>query len=73
MEISWLMHESPALKPDWLAMIKLFWIKNLNIQLQSNLSRTYCRSAIEILVYSFLVTACHFFYGQEQHLLFSIR
>ena len=38
---SWLIQESPCLKPDWLAEISLFSIKNSNISLNINLSRIF--------------------------------
>ena len=39
-ETCWLTHESPGLKPDWLSdIIKLFSIKDSNIQSHINLSR----------------------------------
>ena len=37
MEISW-MHEPPVLKQDCLGVIKLFSMKNSNIELEKNLS-----------------------------------
>ena len=47
-------------------MIKLFWMKNSDNELQINPSKLYSRLAIEILFDTFLVTV--FFFGQEQNL-----
>ena len=52
-------------------MIKLFWMKNSDIELQINPSKLYSRLAIEILFDTFLVTVFFFSFGQEQHLLSS--
>ena len=38
---SWLIQESPGLKPDWQEEISLFSIKNLSISLNINLSRFF--------------------------------
>ena len=38
---SWLIQESPGLKPDWMEEISLFSIKNSNISLNINLSRIF--------------------------------
>ena len=38
---SWLMQETPGLKPDWLEEMSLFSIKKSNISLNINLSRIF--------------------------------
>ena len=41
MDKSWLIHESPGLKPDWLGDIKLFSVKNSYISLYNILSNIF--------------------------------
>ena len=41
MDRSWLIHESPGLKPGWLGKIKLFTVKNLYMLLYNILSNIF--------------------------------
>ena len=41
MDRSWLIHESPGLKPDWLGHIKLFSVKNSYMLLFNILSNIF--------------------------------
>ena len=60
---TWLIRESPGLKPDWFVEIRWFeWNK-----VKSNVSLIKVRSADRLLE-----IVCHFFHELEQHLLFSI-
>ena len=34
MDISWLIHESPGLKPHWLGNINIFFVKNSHLVIQ---------------------------------------
>ena len=38
---SWVVHESPGLKPDWFGDIKLFSVKNSYVLLYNILSNTF--------------------------------
>ena len=49
MDRSWLIHESPGLKPDWLGDIKLFSVKNSYMLLYNILSNIFQQQEAKIL------------------------
>ena len=53
LDVSWLVHESPGLKPDWLGDIKLFSVKNSYILLYNILSNIFQQQEAKILDGSF--------------------
>ena len=69
---SWLVQESPSLKPDRFCDIKLFSVKNLNMLSYNNLANILPETGSKEIGDNSLNLAYCFFYRQELRWLFSI-